>query len=239
MAVSTLPKDTLALGKVIVHELEIGERGELLQRWMAHHLAAVLGNAEQATGEDKTRLEAEAVDLILKLWALRRALPDTLDPLGAYQPALNVLKLLHPDANPFRRFNRGQGQSRLLVDMFEAMSRSVVAALELAGNSRIKELSEAEQAHLEQDEAALRGQLDEWRAVLSRPAVPRILIVSPNGGATAGVADGLPFQIDVVGSTQEDDPEAGPADLHEVVVRNLRQFHADLGKLIDKWEAKP
>lgn len=238
MAASTSPKDTLALGRVIVRELEIDERGELLQRWMAHHLAAVLDGAEHATGEGKTRLEAEAVDLILKLWALRRALPDSLDPLSAYQPAIRVLKLLHPQANPFGRFNRGHGQPRLLVDLFEAMSRSFVAALELTGNGRVKELSEAELAHLAPDEAELLAQLEEWRAVLSRPAVPRILIVSPTGGATAGEVDGLSVQVDVDGSMQENDPGAVTTDLHEAVASNLRQFHADLGKLIDQWEAK-
>ncbi|QNP48153.1 hypothetical protein [Diaphorobacter aerolatus] len=87
MTNSPLPKDTLALGLAIAAELRLNTRGELLQRWMAHHLAETIEKAESATGTKKIKLERDAVNLILKLWSHRSALPEPIDPFrGAAQP---------------------------------------------------------------------------------------------------------------------------------------------------------
>lgn len=65
MANSASPKDTLALGSAIVDELRLDTRGELLQRWMAHHLAETIKAAELAVGAKKAKLERDAVSLII------------------------------------------------------------------------------------------------------------------------------------------------------------------------------
>lgn len=236
---STLPKETLALGLAIIRELEIDERGELLQRWMAHHLAETLSKAESATGEEKATLEAEAANLVLKLWSHRRALPDTLDPLGGYSQAIHVLKALHPDANPWRRFVHGQPQQKLLFDLFDAMSQCIVAGLELTKAGKIKKLDDAEAAHLEEDESVLLEQLNKWRAFLSRPVVPRIVGTQAFIHSGESEAKGLPFEVAVhEGPDGEEPTQRSGYDPHDVVVSNLRHFYDNLGELINQWNAK-
>ena len=105
------PKDVLALGRVIVRELELAARGTVLQRWMAHHLAETLAEADSAEEEAKVDAEARAVKLILELWRHRRALPDTVDPLEGIRDTVNILSRMAPESNPWR-YARGQGGKR-------------------------------------------------------------------------------------------------------------------------------
>ena len=55
MELSKPPKDVSELGQHLVRELGFEDRGETLGRWMAHHLAELLDQAENA----KTAAERE------------------------------------------------------------------------------------------------------------------------------------------------------------------------------------
>lgn len=73
-----MPKDPLALGRVIVDELELPATGATLERWMAHELADLLLRADRAEGAlDRSALEERAMGLIVDLWNRREALPGT------------------------------------------------------------------------------------------------------------------------------------------------------------------
>ena len=117
----------MALGQVIVKQLDLNDRGTVLERWLAHHLAEVIAEADQATGTAKAASEAQAVDLILKLWIHRRALPEPVDPLGGYRKAIEVLGRLAPEADPWSRFRQPDGYDGLLHEMFRILSRTVLS----------------------------------------------------------------------------------------------------------------
>ena len=71
----------------------------MLERWLAHHVAEVIAEADQAVGPAKAASEARAVDLILQLWVHWRALPEPVDPLGGYREAVGVPDRLVPGAD--------------------------------------------------------------------------------------------------------------------------------------------
>ncbi len=100
------PKDILALGQAIVRELELDDRGAVLERWLAHHLAELMSEADREVGPTKAAAEQQAVDLILRLWMHRRVLPEPVDPLGGYRDAIAVLGRLMPEADPWARYRR-------------------------------------------------------------------------------------------------------------------------------------
>lgn len=156
------PKDALALGRVIVQQLELSTRGTVLERWLAHHLAEVLDQADRATGTEQVSAEKRAVDLILKLWAHRRSLPEGVDPLGGYREAIGVLDLLSKKSNPWMRVHASRQYDELLSEMFEIHSRSVIAGLLLTGGTRVRELAPEELSALGEDEAAILSELEEW-----------------------------------------------------------------------------
>ena len=104
----------MALGQVIVRQLETESHGAVLERWLAHHLAEVMAEVDHAVGPEKADAESRAVDLILKLWTHRRALPEPVDPLGGFRKAIEVLGRLAPEADPWRRHHRSGTYEDLL-----------------------------------------------------------------------------------------------------------------------------
>src|SRR5438552_13165247 len=88
----TLP-DVLELGTHIVKELELKDRGDTLNRWLAHHVAELIYDAEHATADPKARREAQkrATETILKIWDHRANLPGHANPLARYREILEVL----------------------------------------------------------------------------------------------------------------------------------------------------
>ena len=234
------PKDVLALGQVIVRQLELEDRGAVLERWLAHHLAEVITEADRAVGPAKAASEAQAVDLVLKLWAHRRALPEPVDPLGGYRTAVEVLGRLVPDANPWRRFRRPDTYDGLLREMFQVLSRVVLAGLLLTQVSRARPVNEEEFKALEEEERYLHSTLEQWMLFVGRsPSRPEIKIEFVNTDMKES-AEADRKSERVGDSDNEDgtsDEQAGPDDasLHAAIVSNLERMQTDLTDLVTRW----
>ena len=228
----------MALGQVIVRQLELAARGEVLEHWLAHHLAEAIAEADNSVGPSKIAAEARAVDLILKLWRHRRALPEPVDPLGGYRDAIKTLSQLMPDSDPWKRLYRADTDHDLLRDMFEILSKSVVLGLLLTQASHTPPITEAESKGLEEEEKYLLSALEQWMQ-FAPPARPEpkvsIMLVDPET-ATDVDADKEPEQPDDSGSAN-DTPDEQTA-LHAAILANLERAQTDLAKLLTLWRGK-
>ncbi|MBZ4421774.1 hypothetical protein [Myxococcus sp. RHSTA-1-4] len=255
-----MPKDTLALGRELVRNLELDARGTMLERWLAHHLAELMVEAEKATGSAKADAVARAADIILRLWAKRRDMPATADPLGGYREAIAVLSRLMPDHNPWESYARQGDEEQVLHALFDCMARVVVCGL-LRTALRPREVGAAEKEALEPEELALREQLDWWEKVIFGPednqAVPSTNAGEegePRAAAALGQTGGQSSDpSDEHGGSEEEasdgaydsdeveDANGNRAALrlraHEAATKHLERFQQELATLIQRWRA--
>lgn len=201
------PKDVLALGQVIVNQLELASRGAVLERWLAHHLAEVLDEVDRVSGKAKAEAERNAVDLVLKLWLHRRALPEPADPLGGYRKAIEALGSLTPESNPWRRFTQSGEDEELLRDTFEALAKAVVFGLSLTHLSEVRAVTSEETAALSAEELELKKMLDRW----------------------------LPFAL-MDTSSSELPAENDEAALRTKIIEEIKNTRQALGKLLKRWQ---
>lgn len=229
---------------------------------MAHHLAELISEAEKAVGEEKRNAEARAVDTILKLWTLRRALPEPVDPLSGLRLAIDVLGRMSPEADPWAR-NKLRPNPPILAfepvlsDIFQTLSRTVMAGLLLTLNARLRPILKTESAMLGPEEDRLLTELDTWKDyVRQQPAVPRVkinyVVVSPDDAAvtedgTTPEPDDEVADIELVEDGADDGRATESAEasdktnsedeqLRTVVLENLRAARDQVDRLIDRWE---
>lgn len=89
---------TLELGKQLAQDLS---DGDILGRWMAHHIGDLIVKAENATGRQALELGRETADTIIRLWAHRSNAPLRSRPTEALEPVLKTLVRLEQD-KPWR-----------------------------------------------------------------------------------------------------------------------------------------
>lgn len=104
MVVSIRSEATLALGKSLVDQLDLAKSADTLGRWMAHHLAELIGEAEQASARDRSAKMRECRDAVLSLWEHRRALPNGQRPFEDLEPILRAVASLDPNQEASRHF---------------------------------------------------------------------------------------------------------------------------------------
>lgn len=105
-------KAVVELGKRIVAGLKLGD--DITAQWMAHLVAEKISAAEQASETVQEAAAAECVDVILKLWAHRYALPPYMRPMRELDPLLRTLNSLDVSAKDnFRFFTRPPSSEEL------------------------------------------------------------------------------------------------------------------------------
>lgn len=238
------PKDVLALGQVIVRQLELQDRGTVLERWMAHHLAEVMVEASQAVGPAKEAAEARAVGLVVKLWVHRRALPEPVDPLGGYRKAVQVLSRLIPEANPWAYYRRSGTYEGLLGEMFELLGKIVLAGVLLTQVSRVRPVTEQEFMALEEEERYWHSTLEQWMPFIARsPSRPEIEFEFVNTYTTEDAEpDRESERVGDSGDRERSSEEQVGSDevsFHAMIVSNLERMQTDLADLLTRWRESP
>ena len=231
------PRDVLALGQVIVRELELNDRGAVLERWLAHHLAELISEADGAVGTAKAAAKQQAVDLILKLWMHRRALPEPVDPLSGYRNAIAVLGRLMPEADPWKRYRRHGSYDDLLHDMFETLSRVVLSGVLLTQVTRTRSIAAVESKALEEEEVFLLAQLDQWMPFINLlPQRPKIEIKGFNPNMMEdGEDQDDSSEVDQDDHTPEQHGARAEAAIHSAIVASLERMQTDLATLLTRW----
>lgn len=127
MAPSKPRNALLELGKQLVAELNPEDSRDTLGQWMAHALAERLVAAESAAPKRRVALEAEVIDLILRLWAHRANLPPGKRPFEDLEELTRTLRRLDPEDKAFRYFNPApfRGAAGTLAPADEWLQRAI------------------------------------------------------------------------------------------------------------------
>lgn len=146
----------LALGEHLVKQFGLRERGDWLERWLAHHLAGLIARVSSGESGGLT----EVTEVILRLWAGRANLPGTVNPLARYREALEALLALRngqvprvPDSRPPSLVALCDRIPRLLDGLI-----ALLAAEEGGDEATPKAVSDC----LEEEERILLASLGPW-----------------------------------------------------------------------------
>lgn len=107
----------------MVDELELGPSNDTLGRWMAHHIASLIQEAESASGDAKRSAENACFEAILKLWEHRAELPDGKRPFQEMEPIFRAVASLDPENSTPRYFRavrppRGEKAEKTETEMW-------------------------------------------------------------------------------------------------------------------------
>ncbi|MGJ7249078.1 AVAST type 3 anti-phage proein Avs3b [Morganella morganii] len=96
----------IELGRKLVDELELNDSVDTLSRWMAHHIAELIYDAEHCTDDTiRTAKQTEIRDSIWSFWSHRYELPIGTRPFKELEPILRTLKSLDPENEQLRFFS--------------------------------------------------------------------------------------------------------------------------------------
>ncbi len=104
MAVSTHCEATLELGRKLTKELGLDQSVDTLGRWMAHYIAELIQNVENASSEERPANMQACCDAIINLWKHQHTLSNGKRPFEEIEPLLRTLKSLDPEDDTPRYF---------------------------------------------------------------------------------------------------------------------------------------
>lgn len=180
----------MALGELIVNELELTDGCDTLGKWMAHHLASLIVQAKRTDGMQAEATQ-EAINLILKLWDRRNSLPGTADPLSKLRRAINVIDYLGPNSSPFYQQSQDKQEADLAM-LFDGLRQLVAhGVLLVSGLNEIPIYTEDTFEFLSEDEQQIIAKLGGWVAYLAetKPKTPIVEFVHMDEGAEVKKAE--------------------------------------------------
>jgi hypothetical protein len=157
-ATSRTPADVLELGKYIVRELQLNDRGDWLRHWLAHHVAELIRDAENAKDDEARREAAKlATETILKIWDHRFNLPGDVNPLARYREALQALLELRPNPDRWPTLDdlAARGVVGNIYRRFPKLMRALVILPSVRAQNRDRVTSKAVRKFLQKDENRL------------------------------------------------------------------------------------
>jgi len=87
------------LGRKLTKELGLDESVDTLGRWMAHHIAELIRNAEKSSAKERPAKDKACFDAILKLWEKRHLLPGGTRPFEGIEPVIRAIESLDPESD--------------------------------------------------------------------------------------------------------------------------------------------
>lgn len=143
------------------------DRGDTLGRWMAHHVAELIEEAENAsTAAKRLKARKDATKTILEIWEHRAALAGGAYPLEKYKEILILLDRLRPTNDPFQHFinRRSTNRDKLATDLFDCLTRIIIALLLMKiPSDKLREVDSVAVEALDGTEKHILLAIQEWR----------------------------------------------------------------------------
>jgi hypothetical protein len=92
------------LGKKIAFELGPENEVDTLSRWMAHYIAELIKEVDNAVGDTKATKAKECVNTILDVWKVRHEWPNGKRPFENFEGIFRALQSLDPETKTPRYF---------------------------------------------------------------------------------------------------------------------------------------
>ncbi|MBI6742869.1 AVAST type 3 anti-phage proein Avs3b [Pseudomonas syringae] len=117
----------MALGKKLVTEQGFDGSVDTLGRWMAHHIAELIQEAESANDDARPVKMAHVREAVLALWSHRHVIPNGRSPFAGMEPIFDALESLDPDTPHSRYFSKSSAP-----DISDEESEEVQTYVEMA-----------------------------------------------------------------------------------------------------------
>lgn len=151
----------MALGRQIVSELGLEPGVDTLSKWMAHHIAELITDAESQTDpEAKRKKETQAAESISKLWQHRSKYDNRINPLHDLKPILQVLQTLDPNRNVWIT-NFGGPDGKAFAQVYDAVRRLVILMIIKKSGDTAK-AGTSTSAHQDADEKEITATINAW-----------------------------------------------------------------------------
>lgn len=102
--------DVLALGRLLVKELDLEQSVDTLGRWMAHHVSELIIEAEKNKRSDKSDVEDRCCEAVLALWKHISVFPRGYRPIENIEPLLATIQALDPENQAYYYQSEAQTQ---------------------------------------------------------------------------------------------------------------------------------
>lgn len=89
---------------MLTKELDLDQSVDTLGRWMAHYIAELINDTENASAEERPTKMRACSEAILSLWKHRHELPSGKRPFETLEPILRTLESLDPNDDTPRYF---------------------------------------------------------------------------------------------------------------------------------------
>lgn len=120
---STRLMDIVKLGERLVEKLESDQHGDLLSKWMAHHIARLMKEAETASDSEKKTAERDCADAIMKLWSHRAFIWREDRPFQSFDPIFRTIERIADDNSYFYFQKQETNERNSWLDLAEAVDR--------------------------------------------------------------------------------------------------------------------
>lgn len=130
-------KKVLNLGKLFVKELGLETSVDTLGRWLAHYLAEKIDAAESAVGEEKTKLEKECFEIILKIWDHRWKMKHENRPYENFAKLFEYLVKLNPEKEESFYYRVPISEKEIIIKESSKSEEWLNAAAEIDKYARI------------------------------------------------------------------------------------------------------
>ncbi len=171
-----MPNKVLHLGTLIARELGVEDNVDTLGRWMAHHLAELIAEAEEIEGDERHDKLAQILELISKVWSHRANFPHKTYPLSKLSDLMSLVKTLDP-SSPLIQTEQSDDPRDLLSNTYFRFQLVVVHALLLiSGTTSIPQNLKDFEPFLDKQESELVQIVNRWIGSIKGSIGPRVQV---------------------------------------------------------------